>query len=685
MKDRWSTVASVQSDNLDALVHQSRLIGDETKLVLRGGGNTSIKRDEVDFRGRGVRVLRIKGSGSDLRTIKRGDFPGVRLDDVLPLIERDDMADEDMVAYLGNCLMEPGSRRPSIETLLHAFVPAVSVAHTHADAILSLTNTVDHLALLSDLYDDQVILIPYRRPGFLLSKEVGMAVRENPTARGLILLNHGLVTWGESVEASYRAHIKLVTEAEDYVSSRSGGKQVFVAKPQFRLDPESRRMAAGRIAPIIRGALSRDERVIARYTDDPGVMDFVGNEAAKRASLQGAATPDHILSTKSWPLWVDVDDPTDVGGFPSALARSLESYEKRYRDYVGRWRQDEPMLPAMPRVVLVPGIGMWTMGNDPASEQMARSIYLHTIDIMASAESVSCYKSLSEEEVFRAEYWPLELYKLTLSPPERELARRVALVTGGSSGIGRAIAMRLASAGAHVVVTDIDLSGARSVAEAIIDSEGDGAAIACRLDVTNEREIEQAFETACLTYGGLDVLVSNAGIATCAPIDELNLSDWERNFAVNSTGHFLAVRAGIRLFKAQGIGGNIVFVATKNVVAPGKDFGAYSASKAAEAQLGRVVAMEGGEFGIRANMLNPDAVFGPSNLWSDELREERARSYGISSSELEDHYRRRSLLGVEVTAEDVAEAALFLASDRSSKTTGCMLPVDAGVREAFPR
>ena len=685
MKDRWSSATGVGWDDLDALVHQSRLIGAETKLVLRGGGNTSIKRDEVDFRGRGVRVLRIKGSGSDLRTIKRGDFPGVRLDDVLPLIERDDMSDEDMVAYLGNCLMEPGSRRPSIETLLHAFVPAVSVAHSHSDAILSLTNTVDHLTLLRDVYGDQVILIPYRRPGFLLSKEVGMAVRENPTARGLILLNHGLVTWGESVEASYRAHIKLVTEAEDCVSSRRVGKRVFVAESRFRLDSKSRRMVAGRIAPIIRGALSRDERVIARYTDDTGVMDFIGNEAAKRASLQGAATPDHILSTKSWPLWVETTDPNDTAGFRSALARSLEGYEKRYREYVVRWRRDEPILPATPRVVLVPGIGMWTAGKDAASEKMARSIYLHTIDIIASGERVSRYRSLSEEEVFRAEYWPLELYKLTLSPPERELARRVALVTGGSSGIGRAIALRLASAGAQVVVTDVDVSGARAVAETINESEGDGAAIACSMDVTNEQEIEQAFETACLTYGGIDLLVSNAGIATCAPIDELNLSDWERNFAVNSTGHFLAVRAGIRLFKAQGIGGNIVFVATKNVVAPGKDFGAYSASKAAEAQLARVVAMEGGEFGIRANMLNPDAVFGPSNLWSDELREERARSYGISSSELEDHYRRRSLLGVEVTAEDVAEAALFLASDRSSKTTGCMLPVDGGVREAFPR
>ena len=685
MKDRWSTVASVQSDNLDSLVHQSRLIGDETKLVLRGGGNTSIKRDEVDFRGRGVRVLRIKGSGSDLRTIKRGDFPGVRLDDVLPLFERDDMSDEDMVAYLGNCLMEPGSRRPSIETLLHAFVPAVSVAHTHADAILCLTNTVDHLALLSDLYGDQVILIPYRRPGFLLSKEVGMAVRENPTARGLILLNHGLVTWGESVEASYRAHIRLVTQAEDYVTRRNRCKRVFAARPRVCVEPDSRRIAAGRIAPIIRGALSREERVIARYTDDPRVLDFVGDETALRASLEGAATPDHILNTKNWPVWVETSDPTDIVEFQSALTRSLEGYENRYREYVARWRRDEPMLPATPRVILVPGIGMWTTGKDVASEKMTRSIYLHTIGIIESAESVSSYRSLSEEEVFRAEYWPLELYKLTLSPPERELARRVALVTGGSSGIGKAIARRLASAGAQVVVTDIDIGGAKAVAEDIADSEGDGAAIACSMDVTNEQEIEQAFETACLTYGGIDLLLSNAGIATCAPIEELNLSDWERNFAVNSTGHFLAARAAIRLFKAQGIGGNIVFVATKNVVAPGKYFGAYSASKAAEAQLARVVALEGGEFGIRANMLNPDAVFGPSNLWSDELREQRARSYGIPSSELEDHYRRRSLLGVQVTAEDVAEAALFLASDRSSKTTGCMLPVDGGVREAFPR
>ena len=685
MNDRWSDAPGTQPDDLDALVHQSRLIGAEPMLVLRGGGNTSIKRDEVDFRGRSVRVLRIKGSGSDLRSAKRSDFPGVRLDDVLPLFEKDDMSDEEMVAYLGNCLMEPGSRRPSIETLLHAFLPAVSVAHSHADAILSLTNTVDQLALLRDLYGEEVILIPYRRPGFLLSKEVGTAVRENPTARGVVLLNHGLVTWGESVEASYRSHIRLVTEAEDYVSSRNEAKRVFAANPRSRLEADSRRIAAGRIAPIIRGALSREERVIARYTDDPRVLDFVGDENARRASLEGAATPDHILSTKNWPAWVDTTDPNDTAGFRSALTRSLEGYEMRYREYVARRRRDEPTLPATPRVVLVPGIGMWTTGKDPASEKMARSIYRHTMNIIESAEIVSSYRSLTEEEVFRAEYWPLELYKLTLSPPERELARRVALVTGGSSGIGRAIALRLASAGAQVVVTDVDVSGARAVAETINESEGDGAAIACSMDVTNEQEIEQAFETACLTYGGIDVLLSNAGIATCAPIEELNLSDWERNFAVNSTGHFLTARAAIRLFKAQGIGGNIVFVATKNVVAPGKDFGAYSASKAAEAQLARVVAMEGGEFGIRANMLNPDAVFGPSNLWSDELREQRARSYGIPSSELEDHYRRRSLLGVQVTAEDVAEAALFLASDRSSKTTGCMLPVDGGVREAFPR
>ncbi|MBV9772372.1 MAG: bifunctional rhamnulose-1-phosphate aldolase/short-chain dehydrogenase [Gemmatimonadetes bacterium] len=677
-------LASPSADPLDALVHWSRLLGADPSLVLRGGGNTSVKTDEADVAGRPVRVLRVKGSGSDLRTAKRADFSGVRMDDVLPLFERAEMSDEEMVAYLARCLTDPGAPRSSIETLLHAFIPDGSVFHSHADALLSLINTRDPHAVLDEVFGEAVLRVPYRRPGFLLSREVGEAVRAAPEARGLVLLNHGLVTWGATPEEAYERHLALVAEAREYLA-REGNPRVFVSDPRLRLDPRARRKVAAALAPVIRGALSGERRVIARYTDAPEVLEFVGSEHGRRASAAGAATPDHILTTKIHPLWTEVHDPADVEGIAAAFRVALERWSADYRAYVERWRTDEPELEAAPRVVLVPGIGMWTVGRDPKAADLARDIYLHTIGIIAGAESISEYRSLPEEEGFRAEYWPLELYKLTLAPPERELARRVVLVTGAASGIGRAVALRLAAAGAQVVATDRDLAGAEATGVLIHAAQGEGSALACPLDVTRAEEVEGAVEAACLEYGGVDVVVSNAGIAHCAPIEELELEDWERSLAVNATGHFLVTRAALRLFRRQGTGGSLVFVATKNVTAPGRDFGAYSASKAAEAQLARVAALEGGEIGVRVNMVNPDAVFGDSRLWSPEIRERRARAHGIDPERVEDFYRTRNLLGVEVRGEDVAEAVLFLAGDRSSRTTGCMIPVDGGVKEAFPR
>ena len=668
---------------LDALVRFSRLVGADPSLVLRGGGNTSLKVDETDVLGRPLRVLRVKGSGSDLATMRRADFAGVRLDDVLPLIERGDMSDEEMVAYLARCLTEPTSPRPSIETLLHAFIPAASVFHSHADAILALVNTPDPHAAVKDAFGDSVLRIPYRRPGFLLSKEVGEAVRANPDAIGLILLNHGAVTWGASAEEAYERHLQLVAHAREHVEARSTAKG-FVADSKLDLDADARRKVAAALAPVIRGALGKTKRVVARYTDSPEVLDFVGSARARAASAAGAATPDHILTTKRLPLWVDVDDPSDVDSIAKSFADALERWRADYLAYVERWRTDEPVLEPAPRIILVPGIGMWTTGANPKTAVLARDIYLHTIGIMADAEGLGGYRSLPENEAFRAEYWPLELYKLTLAPPDRELAGRVALVTGAAHGIGRAVAERLATAGAMVVATDVDGAGAEEVAKSIAAKEGAGAALACALDVTREGDVAAALERACLEYGGVDVVVSNAGIAHCAPIEGLELGDWERSLAVNATGHFLVTRAALRLFRRQGTGGSLVFVATKNVTAPGKDFAAYSASKAAEAQLARVAAIEGGPLGVRVNMVNPDAIFGDSRLW-DGIREERAKAYGVAPERLEDVYRGRTLLGVEVRGEDVAEAVLFLASDRSSRTTGAMLPVDGGVREAFVR
>jgi rhamnulose-1-phosphate aldolase/alcohol dehydrogenase len=436
---------------------------------------------------------------------------------------------------------------------------------------------------------------------------------------------------------------------------------------------------------VLRGALSTRSRKVLRFDDSPDVLEFMANPRLRELAEVGAATPDHILNTKRFPLIVDGVDPTDAENLAVAIRRAMDAYTERYLAYFERYRSDEPRLDPAPRVVLVPGLGMWTIGKDVRATIIPSDIYHHTMRIMEGAETVDRYQSLSEHDGFHAEYWPLELYKLTLAPKDRDLAGRVALVTGAARGIGAAIARRLATEGAHVVVTDLNHDGAQSVANEIVAGNGTGRAVATRLDVADERAVQAAFDLARLTYGGIDVVVSNAGVAHVAPLDELALADWERSLAVNATGHFLVAREAVRLFKEQGLGGSIVFVTTKNVTAPGKDFGAYSAAKAAEAQLARVLAIEGGEHGIRVNMVNPDAVFDDSGLWSDELRRQRAESYGIPVDQLEEHYRQRNLLRARVTADDVAEAVIWLASDRAAKTTGAMIPVDGGVPAAFPR
>lgn len=668
---------------MDAVVHFSRLVGADRALVLRGGGNTSVKVEEADVLGRPLRVLRVKGSGSDLATLRRADLSGVRLDDVLPLFAREEMSDEEMVAYLARCLTDPASPRPSIETLLHAFIPAESVFHTHADAVLKLMNCARRDEVLDEAFGDAVLRVPYRRPGFRLSREVGAAVRARPDAAGLLLLNHGAVTWGETPEEAYRSHLELVARAEAYLESRAAAK-VFVADARFRLPDEERRRVAAALAPVIRGALSGERRVVARYDDAPEVLDFVGSERARRASAAGAATPDHILTTKTLPLWIDAEDPADVEGVARGVGTALARWRADYAAYVERWRTDEPRLEPSPRVVLVPGIGMWTVGPNPKTAALAGEIYRHTLGIMEGAEALGGYRSLPEGEAFRAEYWPLELYKLTLAPPPRELAGRVALVTGAAGALGRAIALRLAEAGAMVVATDLREEEAAGVAAEVEAREGAGTALGCALDVTREGDVEAALARASLAFGGVDVVVSNAGVAHCAPIEALETEVWERSLAVNATGHFRVTRAALRHWRRQGIGGSLVFVATKNVTAPGKDFAAYSAAKAAEAQLARVAAIEGGPLGVRVNMVNPDAIFAGSGLWAG-IGPERARAHGIDPAELGGFYRARTLLGVEVRAEDVAEAVLFLAGERASRTTGAMLAVDGGVREAFVR
>lgn len=686
MQNRWSQQETRELSPLDLLVYQSRLIGAEEKLVLFGGGNTSIKRKVKDFRGREVQALTVKGSGSDMKVAAPQHFSDLRLEDIFPLLDREAMSDEEMVAYLAYCLVEPSAPRPSIETLLHGFLPFTSIVHTHADVILSLTNNGLGAEAVRNALGSEIVSVPYRRPGFLNSKDSAMAVQETPDATGLVLLNHGLITWGDDAEQAFARHIDLVSRAEDYIADRGRGKTVFVVPETGRINEATRREVAVQIAPVLRGAASRERRIIAQYDDSPAVLEFVDSTEARTLSQQGPATPDHMLRTRRLPLWIEVTDPSDADALSDAIAERLVTYADEYL----RWfdahtdGQIQPLDP-YPRVVLVKGIGMWTLGKDARSARMAQTIYHHTIDVIRGAQVISAYQSLSPQDAFDVDHWPLELYKLTLAPPERELARRVALVTGAASGIGAAIAERLAGEGAHVILTDVDITGARQTTERINAGEGDQRCVAFPLNVTDEAETRRALEHTSLALGGLDILVSNAGIAPSSPIDELSLSDWEKSFAINSTGHFLIAREAVRLMKRQGIGGSLVFIATKNVPAPGRGFGAYSAAKAAEAQLGRILALEGGPFGIRSNMINPDAVFEGSQLWSAKVKEERAQAHGVPLDKLEEFYQQRNLLKAQITPDDVAETALFLASDRSAKTTGAMLPVDGGVAEAFPR
>ncbi len=686
MQNRWSEEEVRSLSEVDLLVYQSRLIGADSGLVVWGGGNTSLKVNQPDFRGRETSCMLIKASGSDMKVARGQDFPAVRLDDILPIFERDSMSDEEMVDYLSKCMLDPSAARPSIETLLHAFLPYKSVVHSHADAVISLTNNVDARHMLEAVYGNRVGVIEYIRPGFRLSKKVGEKVLADPHLKGVVLANHGLLTWGESAKAAYDAHIDLVTEAEDYVASQAKGKRVFGNLKQRALDTARRHEIAAAIAPTLRGLVSKRDRMVLRYDDSPDVLEYVGSQQGQELSSIGPATPDHLIQTKRKPLWVNITDPEDVPSLLHALRIAIEESAEEYSRWYHQYSDGaEPMLDPYPRVVLIPGLGMWTTGPDCRGALITGEIYHHSMVVIGAAQSVGKYASLSSTDAFEAEYWPLELYKLSLIPPDKEFAHRIALVTGGAQGIGRAIAHRLAAEGAHVVVTDIDGEGAQSVAEQLCDSYGTGRAIGCSMDVTKETDVAQAFRQVRLTYGGLDILVSNAGIAPVGAINELPLADWQRALDINTTGHFLVAKEAVNLMREQAIGGSLVFMGTKNVPSPGRDFGAYSASKAAEVQLARVLAIENGEFGIRCNVVNPDAIFQGSGLWSKEVREQRAQAHGISVDDLEEFYRGRNLLKERITAEDVAETVLFLAGDRSSKTTGAMIPVDGGLRDAFPR
>jgi len=687
-------------DALDALTARSNRLGADRSVCNWGGGNTSSKTTLPDHLGRPTRVLWVKGSGSDLATATAASFTGLRLDEVAPLLERETMSDTEMVTYLGRCFFEPGRPRPSIETLLHAFLPAEEIDHTHADATNFLTCARDGERLARDLFGDRLVWIDYIRPGFGLSRQVALALRANPRAELVILAKHGLITWGDDEAECSRRTYSTIAQANAFVENRLGDAPAFGGPRCAVLPAEERHALASSVLPTLRGLLSEARRPILRFEDAPDVLEFASSTDTPRLVAIGAACPDHLVHTKPWPLLVDWTPTQGQEALLQALRAGVAAYVARYQQYLDDnagqdldpaaaapvYRAPDAAVDPAPRVILIPGVGMVTTGKDTGAAGVSAQLYHRAVAVMRGAEACGGFISLTDAESYAVEYWPLEQYKLRLAPPEKELARRVVLITGGAGGIGSAIAARLARDGAHIVVTDIDLPGAERVAAELCQQVGAGRAVSVRMDVTSEESVRDAFDAAALAFGGVDIAVNNAGLASSAPITETTLAEWRKNMEVLDTGYFLVAREAFRVLQEQGRGGALVFVASKNALVAGKNAAAYSAAKAAELHLARCLAEEGGQFGIRVNTVNPDAVLSGSRIWDGDWRQQRAAAYGIAPEQLEEHYRKRTALGVNILPADIAEAVAHFASDaRSGKSTGNILNVDGGVAAAYPR
>ena len=683
-EDCWPDPGSVPSDLLGQLLLASHLLGANRAVANFGGGNTSAKGVGTDHLGRELPVMWVKGSGCDLATMAPRDFVELRLDDMVALFEREEMSDEEMVAYLARCQLDPSAPRSSIETLLHAFIPAAHVHHTHPDTINALAGARDGERFVAECFGETAAWIPYIRPGFTLAKQVGAAVRSDPTLQLVVLAKHGLVVWGDSAEEAYRRTIEVNNRAAEFVNTHGvgdSGPRVGAAGNGGMNGAESELLRS--ILPVIRGAVSSELSKVLLVDTSERVRSFVSSPAASELVTIGAACPDHLVHTKRLPLWVpfdpEVDDANTLG---TRIQKLAAKFRAEYADYFDR--HAEPGVDrADPdaRVILIQNLGLIGAGTSTTRARLSRDLYLRAIEVMGGAHALGGFSSLSEAESFAVEYWPLELYKLSLAPPPGELEGKVALVTGAAGGIGRAVVEILGAAGACVVAFDIDPDGA---IDAVAELGDRGVAVAG--DVTTEAGVREAFTSAIESFGGVDIVVSNAGIASSAPIAETTLADWEHIHSVLLTGYFLVAREGMSALGAQDRGGSIVLVASKNALVAGRNVTAYSAAKAGELHLARCLAEEGGPCGIRVNTVNPDAVIRGSRIWNSSWREERAAAYGIVPDELDEHYRARTTLGVSVLPEDVAQAVLHFASPaRSGKSTGNIINVDGGIAAAYPR
>jgi rhamnulose-1-phosphate aldolase/alcohol dehydrogenase len=596
--------------------------------------------------------------------------------------------EDEMVGLLPHCTFSLNPRAASIDTPLHAYVPRRHVDHMHPDAVIAIAASANSRDLTRDIFGDSIGWLPWRRPGFELGLWLERFCAENPQARGVVLEAHGLFTWHDDARACHDLTLATIQRAMDWFADRTAGRPAFGGPRHAALPPDDRRAAAARLMPAIRGLVSADHRMTGHFDDSPVVLEFVNSARLAPLAALGTSCPDHFLRTKIRPLVVPFDpDTPDLDAALAALPAAAAAYRDGYAGYYDRCkRPDSPPLRDPNAVVwLVPGVGMLTFARDKATARISAEFYVNAINVMRGADTVSTYRGLPEHEAFDIEYWLLEEAKLQRMPKPKSLAGRVALVTGGAGGIGTATADRLLAEGACVMLADIDAAALAHTADTLARRHGRDAVRSVQVDVTDEAQVTAAFAAAAVEFGGLDILVSNAGIASSAPVEDTTLALWNRNIDILATGYFLVSRAAFRMFRAQGIGGSVIFVASKNGLAASPNAAAYCTAKAAEIHLARCLALEGAEAGIRVNVVNPDAVLRGSRIWQGEWLDQRAATYKTDREGLEEMYRQRSLLKRSVFPEDIAEGVYFFAADQSSKSTGNILNVDAGNRESFTR
>jgi rhamnulose-1-phosphate aldolase/alcohol dehydrogenase len=691
LENKWDTAHANGMSEPEKLLYRSNLLGSDKRITNYGGGNTSAKVIQKDpLTGEMVDVLWVKGSGGDVGSIKMDGFSTLYMDKLNALrgIYRGVDFEDEMVAYLPHCTFNLNPRAASIDTPLHAYVPAEHVDHMHPDAIIAIAAAKDSKALTKQIFGDTIGWLPWKKPGYELGLWLADFCAKNPNAKGVVLESHGLFTWDDDAQACYELTLKIIQTAMDWFAKETAGKPAFGGAAHVSLPAEQRRATAARLMPAIRGMVSGKQHMVGHFTDNDAVLEFVNANDMPRLAALGTSCPDHFLRTKICPLVVEfVPAKPDVDATLAGLADAVANYREGYQVYYDRCKKDNSPAIRDPNAVvyLIPGVGMITFAKDKATARISGEFYVNAINVMRGADAVSEYQGLPEQEAFDIEYWLLEEAKLQRMPAPKSMAGRVALVTGGAGGIGAATAERYLREGACVMLADIDEAALAETADNLASRYSADVVRTVAMNVTSEDAVIAAYADVAAEFGGVDILVSNAGIASSAPVEDTTLALWNKNMAVLSTGYFLVSREAFKLFRTQDMGGAVVFVASKNGLAASPNASAYCTAKASEIHLARCLALEGAPMGVRVNVVNPDAVLKGSKIWQGEWLDQRADTYGTDKEGLEEMYRERSMLKRSVLPEDIAEAAYFLASDLSAKSTGNIINVDAGNVQAFTR